>query len=145
VHSQHDMRKEPEHRNLENVPQPRVFLGVAGGSSERRVALRYALHARVVFAWDDAAGLRRESRGHTRDVGQKGAFVLAPDCPPRGTPVSLSIFLPVVGAETKVLRLEVEGRVLRSGIGSVTPDSSAGPATLVGFAVSHQRVNLFSS
>jgi hypothetical protein len=118
---------------------------VKSESSERRVALRYALHARVVFAWDDASGQRRESRGHTRDVGQKGAFVLAPDGPARGTPVSLSIFLPVTGAEKRVLRLEVEGRVLRSAVSAANPDNPSGPATLVGFAVSHQRVNLFSS
>jgi hypothetical protein len=138
------MRKDPLTGTSEKGPQAGVFLGVANESSERRLALRYALHARVVFAWDDAAGLRHESRGHTRDVGQKGAFVLAPECPARGTPVSLSIFLPVMGTETRVLRLEVEGRVLRSG-SSANPDSSSGSAPLAGFAVSHQRLNLFSS
>jgi hypothetical protein len=139
------MRKESEHRNPTKANQPQVFLGVASESSERRVALRYALHARVIFAWDDASGRRRESRGHTRDVGQRGAFVLAPECPARGETVSLSIFLPVIGAETKVLRLEVEGRVLRSSSGPVTLESPTNSVGLAGFAVSHQRVNLFSS
>jgi|SRR5271156_1426087 len=136
------MRRDQQHGNSERAAQPRVFLNATNESSERRVSLRYALHARVIFAWDDAKGQRRESRGHTRDVGQKGAFVFAQECPARGTPVSLSIFLPVMGAETKVLRLEVEGRVLRCGSGSGSANGATEPN---GFAVGHHQINLFSS
>jgi hypothetical protein len=104
---------------------------------EKRGALRYALRASVIFAWEDAGGARRENRGHTRDVGQKGAFIIASECPPKGTPISLSIFLPGAAAETPVLRMEAQGRVLRA---ERLAESAEGP----GFAVSHQRVNLFS-
>jgi hypothetical protein len=92
----------------------------------------------VIFAWQDAGGARRENRGHTRDVGQKGAFIIANECPPQGTPVSLSIFLPGAAAEAPLLRMEAEGRVLRA---EYVAETAEGP----GFAVSHQRVNLFSN
>lgn len=144
------MRQNQKHSEAEKVSRPQVFLGMAGESNERRVALRYALRARVVFAWDDAGGARHESRGHTRDVGQKGAFVVAEDCPARGASVSLSIFLPVMGTESRVLRLEVAGRVLRSGKGAVQAHAEGEgglneSVVAAGFAVSHQRVDLFSS
>jgi hypothetical protein len=137
------MRKEYEYSPAERVSQAQICHGALHDSGERRVALRYALHARVVFAWDDAKGEKHESRGHTRDLGQKGAFVFAKECPERDTAISLSIFLPVTGSEKRVLRLEVEGRVLRSGVPGAGANVN-GPASL-GFAVSHQRVNLFSS
>ncbi len=106
--------------------------------SEKRGALRYALRASVIFAWEDAGGARHENRGHTRDVGQKGAYIIASECPPKGTPISLSIFLPGAAAETPVSRMEAQGRVLRA---ERVTETSEGP----GFAVSHQRVNLFSN
>ncbi|HEY0704941.1 MAG TPA: hypothetical protein VGD60_19415 [Candidatus Acidoferrales bacterium] len=134
------MRNESEHGGAIKVPQPER-LSQGAKANERRCALRHALHARAVFAWDDASGERRESRGHTRDVGQKGAFVLSELCPPRGACVSLSIFLPVVGPETRVMRMEVEAKVLRSDAAPGTQ----GAIRPSGFAVSHQRVNLFSS
>jgi hypothetical protein len=136
------MRKELEHESASHQPS---FSNAARKNAERRISLRYALHARVVFAWDDGTGQRRESRGHTRDVGQRGAFIVAPEGPTRDASVSLSIFLPVMGAEARVVRLEVEGRVLRSGASSLSSNGANGPADLMGFAVSHQRVNLFSS
>jgi hypothetical protein len=135
------MQKEQQHNGASKVPQAEKS---AGGSkaNDRRSALRHALHVRAVFAWDDSSGQRRESRGYTRDVGQRGAFVMTEQCPPLGASVSLSIFLPVVGPETRVMRMEAEARVLRSDakLGNLegTPDGS-------GFAVCHQRVNLFSS
>jgi hypothetical protein len=138
------MRKELERSGSQSAPHQPSFSNATSQNEERRVSLRYALHARVVFAWDDGTGQRRESRGHTRDVGQRGAFIIAPEGPARDACVSLSIFLPVMGAEARVVRLEVEGRVLRSGNGLASSHGSSAPA-LVGFAVSHQRVNLFSS
>jgi hypothetical protein len=119
------------------VGQTPQRIGASSAILEKRGALRYALRASVIFAWKDAAGARRENRGHTRDVGQKGAFIIASECPPKGTPVSLSIFLSGAAAETPMLRMEAEGRVLRA---ENFTETSEGP----GFAVSHQRVNLFS-
>lgn len=142
------MRENQKHGDPEKVSRPQIFLGLKDESNERRVTLRYALRARVVFAWDDAGGTRHESRGHTRDVGQKGTFVLAEECPARGASVSLSIFLPVMGTESRVLRLEVAGHVLRSGKGAVQAQDEGSlneSVAAAGFAVSHQRVDLFSS
>ena len=138
------MAKDYESGEMEMTTQSQAFSAAATQAGERRLALRYALHARVVFAWDDSKGQKRESRGHTRDLGQKGAFVIAQECPARDARVSLSIFLPVTGSEQRVLRLEVEGRVLRSGVGSGSGDAGEPPVP-IGFAVCHQRVNLFSS
>jgi hypothetical protein len=131
------MRKNEESATVCTDQQSRRG-GASGAILEKRGTLRYALRASVIFAWEDASGARREYRGHTRDVGQKGAFIIASECPPKGTPVSLSIFLPGAAAETPVLRMEAQGRVLRA---ERVTESTEGP----GFAVSHQRVNLFSN
>jgi hypothetical protein len=103
---------------------------------DRRGGIRYALHARVVFGWKDAAGQQKESRGHTRDVAQKGTFIVAPECPPKGTAVTLSIFLPVTAGEKRMLRMDADGSVIRA-------ERPAGQPFLNGFAVSHRRMNLF--
>jgi hypothetical protein len=135
------MNKDIQHAGPTKVPLPEKATG-GSKTADRRCALRHGLHARAIFAWDDANGQRRESRGHTRDVGQRGAFVLAEQCPPLGTTVSLSIFLPVTGAETRVMRMEAEARVVRS---EGKASSSSGAPGACGFAVSQQRVHLFSS
>lgn len=103
---------------------------------DRRGGIRYALHARVVFGWQDAGGNRKESRGHTRDVAQKGTYIVATECPPKGTAVSLTIFLPVNTAEKRTLRMDADGSVMRA-------ERPAGAPFLNGFAVSHRRMNLF--
>ncbi len=109
----------------------------ASGAMERRISLRYPLHAETVFAWDDEYGQHRERHGHTRDVGRKGAFILAAECPPNGSRVALSVFLPASNGETGTLRMEAQGCVVRA---ESAGESEARP----GFAVSHQSVNLFS-
>lgn len=111
--------------------------GAPGAAMERRISLRYPLRAAAVFAWDDEFGQHRERRGHTRDVGRKGAFIFASECPPNGSLVALSVFLPASKGETSTLRIEAQGCVVRA--------ESAGEAEpRPGFAVSHQCVNLFS-
>ena len=104
--------------------------------TDRRSGLRYALHARVVFGWRDAGGQQRESRGHTRDVAQKGTFIVALECPPKGAAVKLSIFLPVTAGEKKMVRMDADGSVMRA-------ERPVGQPYLNGFAVSHARMNLF--
>ena len=95
---------------------------------ERREGVRYALHARVVFGWTEISGQKRESRGHTRNVAQKGTFIMSPDCPPRDTPITLTIFLPVNAGEKRVIQMAADGRVTRAE----RPD---GQQYLNGFAV----------
>lgn len=101
------------------------------------MTLRYPLHASVIFLWEDGTGRRQESRGHTRDLGQKGAFIVAPTCPPNGAHVSLSIFLPAKVGDKRVLRIEAQGCVLRA-------EHAGRNAAGAGFAVSHQRVDLYT-
>jgi hypothetical protein len=105
---------------------------------ERRSSLRYPLRAEAVFAWDDELGQHRERHGHTRDVGRMGAYVFASECPANGTRVALSVFLPAAKGEG-TLRIEAHGCVIRA---EAAGDGDAGAGA--GFAVSHQRVNLFS-
>jgi hypothetical protein len=114
-----------------------------GAAIERRLSLRYPLRAEAIFAWDDEMGQHRERHGHTRDVGRKGAFVFASECPPRGTVVALSVFLPASSGEAGALRIEAQACVVRAeaeGEG----EAVAGTGTAAGFAVSHQSVNLLS-
>ena len=103
---------------------------------ERRDGVRYALHARVVFGWAETSGEKRESRGHTRNVGQKGTFIMSPDCPPKDTPITMTIFLPVNAGEKRMIRMAADGRVTRL-------EQPKGQPYLNGFAVSHCRMNLF--
>jgi hypothetical protein len=114
-----------------NVPS------AAGAAMERRLTLRYPLRAQAIFAWDDECGQHRERRGHTRDVGRKGAFVFAAECPPNGCAVALSVFLPASNRETGALRIEAQGCVVRA-------EEEGDGEVALGFAVSHQSVSLFS-
>jgi len=106
-------------------------------SLDARTTVRYALHARVVFQWDDEDGLQKVGRGHTRNISQKGAFVVSPEIPPQGVPITLNIYLPALAGDTRLLSLEAEGRVLR-GESNCEPN---GPS-VSGFAVSTHRVSL---
>jgi hypothetical protein len=126
------------------MTQTTQSMNISSGPSagmERRSSLRYPLRAEAVFAWDDELGQRRERRGHTRDVGRMGAYIFASDCPANGTRVALSVFLPASRGETGTLRIEAHGCVVRAEAAS-EGDAVAGAGA--GFAVSHQRVNLFS-
>lgn len=100
-----------------------------------RAAVRYKLHAEVVFHWLDTNGETRESRGRTRDVSPKGAFVFASECPPKGTPVEMDIDLPALSGEPRTLRIRADGCVLR-----VEPTSALVQSS--GFAAVCERVML---
>lgn len=98
-----------------------------------RSAIRYSLSARAVFTWRDSSGNLQESRGVTRNVSPKGAYILAPRSPVNGSSLSISIFLPPMGSESRTLCIETEGHVVRT---------DAAVEGNVGFAVSSHRVNL---
>jgi len=102
-----------------------------------RTTVRYMLHARVVFHWNDNEGFQKVGRGHTRDISQKGAYIVSPERPPNGAHVSLNIYLPALAGDTRLLSLETEGQVLR--VDSVR--EPADPAGF-GFAVSNHQVTL---
>ena len=69
----------------------------------------------VVFWWQDTMGERQHAEGHTYDVSELGAFVLASLCPPAGAHVNVEISIAAV-PETPLsqgMRVEIEGQVLR--------------------------------
>jgi hypothetical protein len=78
-----------------------------------RTALRFPLQVLVDFWWTDNAGTYRQSEGHSRDVSEGGAFVIAIDLPPLGASVGLRMVFDAFADRTRALRMEVEGRVLR--------------------------------
>jgi hypothetical protein len=89
--------------------------------------MRYPVRAPVSFSWNDENGNPCEGQGTSRDVSETGAFVFAPACPPAGAHVKLGIVLVELPGPTKIVRMEVDGRVLR-----VEQSTAAGSS---GFAV----------
>jgi hypothetical protein len=81
---------------------------------ERRNAIRYVVGLKVAFRWTDPQGLPRQAEGRTRDVSPKGAYVLAPSCPPRDARVQIEFELSPEARGSQALRLEGQGSVLRA-------------------------------
>jgi hypothetical protein len=78
-----------------------------------RRAVRYALETEVVFGWSDNDGLSRESRGFTRDISPRGAYVIATHCPPLGASVAMSFYLPILTGGSQTVQVQAQSRVLR--------------------------------
>ena|ERR1700693_3178956 len=78
-----------------------------------RTTIRFPLEVSVDFWWTDDAGTHRQGEGHSRNVSEGGAFVIAIDCPPLGASVGLRMVFDSFADGTRALRMEVEGRVLR--------------------------------
>jgi hypothetical protein len=104
-----------------------------------RATLRYALHTEVEFSWTGVDGAPKDGRGETRDVSQKGSFVVASSYPPKGTAVRVVITLPPALENGKPLRMETRGRVVRVELAH-GPRETGG----CGFAVSNEQVTLCS-
>lgn len=82
------------------------------GPEETRKVIRFPLEARVVFWWVDS-GITKRGEGRTRDISERGAFVLASTCPARGIQAGFKIFLPALPGSEQKTTLEAEGQVLR--------------------------------
>jgi hypothetical protein len=78
-----------------------------------RSTLRFLLQTAVRFWWTNGNGEPLQGEGRSRDVSEHGAFVFAPNCPPVGTSVVLTIDLEGIPDEIGQLPVEVEGEVLR--------------------------------
>ena len=113
-----------------------------GKELDARRTIRYMLHARVVFHWTDTEGSQKVGRGHTRNLSQKGAYVVSLEHPPTGAHVSLTIYLPALGVETRLLSLTAQGHVTR--VDSNLLEKQEGK-TGFGFAVSNHQVMLCTS
>lgn len=102
---------------------------------ESRKTVRFYLEAEATCSWLDGDGHRKECKGWTRDVSQRGAYILASGNPPRGAMIHLVISLPLLAGEARPLRIEAEGLILR------TDRVRRG---LAGFAITNQRLILCS-
>jgi hypothetical protein len=78
-----------------------------------RRTLRFLLQTAVTFLWTNGNGEHRQGKGRSRDVSEHGAFVFAPNCPPIGARVMLTIDLEGIPDEIGPFPVEVEGEVLR--------------------------------
>jgi hypothetical protein len=105
-----------------------VYLNFTSGA---RATIRFPLAASVVFWWTDAKGTYQQGAGRSRDISDRGVFVLAAACPPLGTLVGLKISLDEVPDTKGTLHIEVTGQVLRVEESDVGMGSS-------GFAVSRK-------
>jgi hypothetical protein len=94
-----------------------------------RRALRYTLETQVAFSWSDVSGLPRESRGCTRDISPKGAYIIAASCPPLGALLTMSFYLPTLTGESRGVQVQAQSRVLRIDLG--------GAGRSAGFSVEH--------
>jgi hypothetical protein len=55
----------------------------------------------------------QQKEGISRDLSERGAFILTQDCPPVGSTVDLKIILEALQEVRAVLPLEFQGQVLR--------------------------------
>ena len=78
----------------------------------RRKAIRFPLEAPISFWWMDS-GVVKRSEGKTRDVSERGAFVLATTCPPRGIQIGFKLSLPALPGFEHKTRVEADGQVIR--------------------------------
>jgi hypothetical protein len=78
-----------------------------------RKTLRFLLQTAVTFLWTSGDGKPQHGEGRSRDISEHGAFVFAPDCPPVGASVMLTIDLEGIPDEIGPFPVEVEGEVLR--------------------------------
>ena len=104
-------------------------------TQDSRKTVRFVLEAKATCFWLGAGGESKECKGATRDLSQRGAYVLAAIGPPSGALLRMVFSLPQLAGEARALRIEAEGRVLRiERLGQ----------GLVGFAVSNHRFILCS-
>jgi hypothetical protein len=82
------------------------------GPQHTRKAMRFPLEALTVFWWLDS-GVVKRSEGRTRDISEKGAFVVASMCPPQGIQIGFKVFLPALSGFERRTRVEADGHVLR--------------------------------
>lgn len=77
-----------------------------------RKAIRFPLEIPIVFWWTDN-GIENRSEGRSRDISERGAFVLASTCPLPGTQIGFRFLLPMITGLQLQTQVEALGRVLR--------------------------------
>jgi len=92
-----------------------ISCGSSGVDSppEVRREIRYPLRARTEFIWVGRDGIEHEAVGHSRDIGEHGAYILAKTCPPMGAMVRLVARFLYPRDPARSRRIEMDGRVVR--------------------------------
>jgi hypothetical protein len=81
---------------------------------ELRKATRYRVSAPALFWWRGADGTLQQAQGISRDISDRGVFVLAKDLPPPGVHVELQVHLPAVAGTSGSAQFTGEGPVVRT-------------------------------
>lgn len=81
---------------------------------ELRKATRYSVSAPALYRWQRADGMLQEAQGISRDISDRGVFLLAKDLPPPGVHVELEVHLPAVAGTSRSAQLYGEGTVVRT-------------------------------
>lgn len=101
--------------------------------TEARRTIRYEIAARTIFWWNDHNGAARHGQGITRDLSTRGAFVIAPECPPAGSLIEVRINISNSTANKSSADLHAKGIVLRV-------ERPGGDRSKEGFSVQIQRI-----
>lgn len=80
---------------------------------EVRREIRYPLRARTDFIWVGRDGVKHEASGHSRDISEHGAYIVAKTCLPAGTMIRVEIRFPYRRNPSRSCRMEMDGRVVR--------------------------------
>ena len=94
-----------------------------------RKAKRYPMSAAVAFCWDSGGGVSKEGQGTTLDISSCGVFVVTDVVPRAGDRLELEIDLRPNGRESRLVRFNGEGKVVRT----ITNGSDSGFAAEVLF------------
>jgi hypothetical protein len=81
---------------------------------ERRKNKRWILTAPAFFCWTSTDGDFRSGQGIALNLGTRGAYLQANQCPPVGTAVQVDFLLPDLRFEGISLHLAGEGVVVRT-------------------------------
>lgn len=98
---------------------------------ELRKATRYRLNAPAFYWWESADGTLQEAHGVTRDISDRGVFIVTRHLPPAGVRVEIDVHLPSVSRAARSAQLHGEGAVLRSS------EAEAGESGFAAAAVFH--------
>ena len=80
---------------------------------DRRKSLRFRLQLPLVSRWTDGDGQVRYVAGFSRDICDRGVFIVSSERPHVGTTVSVNVQLPYIQADLQELHLQSAGSVVR--------------------------------
>ena len=83
--------------------------------SNRRRSIRYPLRGLAVVQWDSHEGVRKHTRGWTKDVSEAGAYVVSPHCPREGDQIQMVLRFPMRPLQRPgpTTEISMSGKVLR--------------------------------